>query len=246
MMSTTPGLIAAAARSCCELTKTRSTYALAYGSHAAGRAGPNSDLDLVLVTDARPGFQKIQALVAAVDKLHREHGLTVDTEVDYEAKLVADRVDVEAAVSLDCFERAGPAIIPEPVRLDPAWLNSRHFARRLLLNALTTEHVFLGGNAARYQRDCRRAAAAVARLALAIRAPATETTLADAVDTLVRAPDGAAGKDWLGYQPTSHLCSTVQYGMTTLATCGSVRVIDGHRYRLSPHRSARSELTGGT
>lgn len=224
-----PALFAAAARLCHGFL-TPGGYALAYGSHAAGRARTHSDLDLVLIADTRPDPEQLTALIAAVRCLHAEFGLELDTEVDYATKLVADRTDVDYAVSLGCFDRIGDRIVPRPVRTDPAWLNARPFAVRLLLNALTSEHVFLGGDTASYRRDRERAEKALARLVVGMQAPGAVTTLPLAVEALTRAPDGAAGKDFLGYAPTAHLCSTLATGMTALADDGAIRVEDGHRF----------------
>ncbi|OBF71982.1 hypothetical protein A9X06_29025 [Mycobacterium sp. 852002-51759_SCH5129042] len=233
-----PALFAAAARLCHRFLGPHD-YALAYGSHAVGRAGPRSDLDLVLITATRPDHEEVAALIAAVRALHAEFGLDLDTEVDYATKLVADRADVDLAAGLGCFDRAGERIVPEPVRIEPGWLNSRSFAVRLLLNALTSEHVFLGGDTARYRRDRARAEKALAQLVLAMRSPATETTLDQAVRVLTRTPGGAIGKDFLGYTPTAHLCSTLYTGMTALSDDGRVRIEDGHRFhRLPPNRPA--------
>lgn len=52
MTAMAPELFAAAARMCCDFIEPRGAYAPAHGSHAAGRAGPHSDLDPVLVADA--------------------------------------------------------------------------------------------------------------------------------------------------------------------------------------------------
>lgn len=62
----------------------------------------------------------------------------------------------------------------------------------------------------------------------------------------MRASHGLVGKDWLGYRPAAHLCSTVQYGMTTLAADGTVRVVDAHRYRLSTYSQTLSGFSEGT
>ncbi|MEU6562630.1 nucleotidyltransferase domain-containing protein [Nocardia nova] len=233
-----PALFTAASRLCHGFL-TPGGYALAYGSHAAGRARPHSDLDLVLIADTRPEPDELTALIAAVRSLHAEFGLDLDTEVDYAIKLVADRTDVEHAVSLGCFDRIGDRIVPQPVRTDPAWLNARRFAVRLLLNALTSEHVFLGGDATSYRSDRDRAEKALAQLVVGMQAPGAVTTLPLAVEALSRAPNGAAGKDFLGYTPTAHLCSTLATGMTALAADGAIRVEDGHRFHsLSPQTPA--------
>src|SRR5262249_7203141 len=142
----------------------------------------------------------------AVKALHHEHGLRLDTEVSYEIKLHATEPEIDAALRLRGFtlSPAGELRIP-PVVVEPWFLNSTPFKRRLILNALTTPHVFLGGAVRRYRRHCMAAERAVALVALALLDPATEFTVAEAARALVTGADGACGEDFLGYGPGPQL-----------------------------------------
>lgn len=205
-------------------------YGLAYGSHAGGRAGPNSDLDLVLIGRRRPGRERMRALSSRVVSLHHAFGLDLDTEVDYQTKLVATYSDVDAVVDLRCFDRVGVRLVPGPVIVEPRWLNSTEFGRRLLLNALTSEHVFLGGDVQRYRSDRCRAEESIARLAVSMM-DGRSFTVSDAVAALCRSTTGASGKDFLGYTPTAHLRSVVETGVAALVAAGDLEVLPGARLR---------------
>lgn len=224
----TPELFAAAAEVCRKFAPPRG-YGLVYGSQAVTGAS-RSDLDLVIVGRSRPGCHYMTDLVAAVCGLHVDFDLLTDTEVDYETKLFATYADVCCAVELRCFPRRQGVLNPAPVVAEPDWLNSSEFAQRLVLNALTSEHVFLGGDVQRYRADRSRAERAVASLALAMVAK-PEVTIQDAVAALTRSPEGARGKDFLGYQPTARLYSTIQSGFAALAAANVVEVVDGARFR---------------
>ncbi|MEV0080534.1 hypothetical protein AB0H58_29345 [Nocardia neocaledoniensis] len=225
----TPELFAAAADVCRDFAPPRG-YGLVYGSQAACDGKSRSDLDLVIIGRSRPGFQPMSELVAAVCGLHRDFGLTSDTEVDYETKLFATYADVCCAVELRCFPRREGNPSPEPVVADPDWLNSAEFAQRLVLNALTSQHVFLGGDVQRYRGDRSRAERAVASLALSL-VDKPEVSLQEAVAALTQSPAGARGKNFLGYEPNAHLYSTIQSGFAALAACNMVEAVGGARFR---------------
>ncbi|MFD4461477.1 hypothetical protein [Nocardia sp. NPDC058480] len=224
----TPELFAAAAELCRTFTPAGG-YGIVYGSQA-GSGDSRADLDLVLVGRDRLGRCIMDGLVAAVRRIHDGFGLAHDTEVDYETKLFATYSDVDQAVALRCFPRIDGLLSPVPVVVEADWLNSSAFAQRLLLNALTSEHMFLGGNVGRYRADRSRAEQAVAVLAISMLAT-PEITVPRAVQALTCAPDGAHGKDFLGYTRSAHLCSTVQSGLASLVARDLVEVIDGARFR---------------
>ncbi|WP_189026481.1 hypothetical protein [Nocardia rhizosphaerihabitans] len=220
----------AAAAQICRRFVPAGGYGLVYGSQAAGTDRSDSDLDMVLLGRPRLGYHAMDELITAVCCVHDDFGLPADTEVSYETKLFATYADVDRAVGLLCFPRIAGVLRPGPVVVEPSWLNSPTFAQRLLLNALTSEHVFLGGNVARYRADRSRAEQAIAVLAISM-LEGPEITVPDAVRVLTEAPSGARGKDFLGYTPGSRLCSTVQSGLASLVARNMVEVVDGARFR---------------
>lgn len=205
-------------------------YALAYGSHPAGTASTTSDLDLVLISARRLTAEQLATLVDAICRLHHDHGLGLDTEVDYAVKVHATYQDVARAVALRSFPTDDEGRISVPaVVVEPRFLNSEPFRLRLLLNALTSPHAFLGGNITRYDDHCRRAEQAVALLALSLHS-AVAITLGEAIAVLTEHVDGAGGEDFLGYRPGPHLYGVLQRGLARLADKGIVRNRDGYRF----------------
>lgn len=190
-----------------------SGYGLAYGSHVAHTASPRSDLDLVFIAPGRPAADTLDQLADAVQRLHHDHGLDLDTEVDYAAKVHASFADVDAAVSLRCFDiDAQGGVIASPVVVEPWFRNSPTFTQRLLLNALTSPHAFLGGAIDAYEHHRQQAEQALALLALSLLDSATTLTLNDAVTVLTHGPAGTTGKDYLGYVFNPELYSTLHRG----------------------------------
>nr|WP_246400659.1 nucleotidyltransferase domain-containing protein [Jiangella mangrovi] len=176
-------------------------FAVAYGSHARGRASARSDLDLLYVFDEQPAPDTIRYLVARVLRLHAAHGLTLDSEVAYAIKLWTTRGELHDALSLAGFTTAGGEIVISTVPTDPAYLNSPRFKARLILNALTSPHVFLGGDGHAHQRAARAAIGALTRLAVLTVGRPSAHELHELAAGLISDPvTGASGQDWLGYQ----------------------------------------------
>lgn len=175
-------------------------FAVAYGSHARGRASARSDLDLLYVFDEQPEPTAIRDLVARVQRLHAAHDLTLDYEVAYDLKLWTTHAELRDALDLTGFTAPGGKMVVSTVPTDPSYLNSARFKARLILNALTSPHVFLGGDVHAYQRAVRAAIAALARLAVLPIGSRTVYGVHDLVAMLLADPaTGATGQDWLGY-----------------------------------------------
>ncbi|MFC8044706.1 hypothetical protein [Nocardia sp. NPDC057353] len=211
----TPELFCAAAEVCHTFTPAGG-YGLAYGSQAVEPDSSLADLDIVLVGENRPGAAEMSDLVAAVSRIHEDFGLRVDTEVEYETKLFATYADIDHAVGLRCFPRSAGRLRPGPVITEIDWLNSSDFAQRLALNALTSAHLFLGGNVHRYRVDSARAERALILLVSSMLG--TEAFgVYDAVQALTHGPDGTQGKDFLGYHRNARLYATVRAGLARLS-----------------------------
>jgi hypothetical protein len=209
-------------------------YGLAYGSHPTGTATATSDLDLVLVTTGPLPPGRLDELVDVVRRLHHDHGLALDTEVDYAVKVHATCDDITQAVSLRCFptDDEGRIVVP-PVVVEPSFLNSEPFRLRLLLNALTSPHAFLGGSVTRYDEHRRQAERALGLLALGLHDD-TVITLPGALAVVTEHPNGAQGKDFLGYVPGPHLYGILHRALAGLAAEGVVRDLDGTRFGYDP------------
>ena len=209
----------------CELRRTyvgNGGYGIAYGSHAAGTASDSSDLDLLFVTTTELSEGIAADLIDAVLALHDRHGLALDQEVEYDNKVHATCADMIAAFTLNCFPHDSCGL-PKAAATFPSseFLNSSTFRARLLLNALTTPHVFLGGSVVLYQSHVERAERALATLAAAACRSRPNPTVCDLVAAVVTGPDGETGQDFLGYQPSPHLFSTLQRAVSRSHAVGA-------------------------
>ena len=214
-------------------------YGLAYGSHATAGGPPDSDLDLLFLVDHELAPARAAGLEPAVVELHRRHGLRLDTEVAYAVKLTATAAEARRALALAGFADQKPGQPPPPVLLqDPAYLNSPMFKLRLVLNALSSPNVFLGGDVALFDRHRRAAARAGAELALRL-LPDGPVTLAAAVGVLMTGPGGARHKDHLGYADAAALASTLTQGLHQLHAAGVLAIDDGVTWR--PRRSPQRQ-----
>ncbi|MDG4765118.1 nucleotidyltransferase domain-containing protein [Solwaraspora sp. WMMD406] len=223
-------------------------YGLAYGSHAAGNAKPDSDLDLLYVAATELGHTQAVRLIEQVVALHRKHQLRLDHEVAYEVKLYATLAQVDAAIALRglMIQPDGRLRVPQLVA-QPLFLNSVPFKLRLIFNALTSAHAFLGGNLNLYQHHRAQACRSLALLALALLDPVSSFTATQVVAVLTHGY-GTAGKDYLGYTGDATLYSALQQGLIHLAAEQAVTVVDGTHYRAHPQvcRQLVATLTGST
>ncbi|MBA0124384.1 hypothetical protein H0B56_02380 [Haloechinothrix sp. YIM 98757] len=141
--------------------------------------------------------------------------------------------DVDSAVRLQCFDiDSRGCITVSPVIVEPWFLNSRTFAHRLLLNALTSPHVFLGGDAVTYERHRKRAEHALAVLAVALLGGVNSFTLEEAVAAVTHGPEQASGEDFLGYIGSRHLYTILLRGLSRLARHGILRRPGRTRFEL--------------
>jgi predicted nucleotidyltransferase len=219
-----PDPLTSAARSLATQLLGPGRYCIAYGSHARDQHGPSSDLDVLQVTPAPPSPTQARRLQDRLIQLHREHGLHLDTEVAYEVKLVATHAEVRAALSHAAFP--SPAVPGQPVApavpSDAAYLNSASFKQRLILNALTSPNVFLGGDVDTFTEHTHAAEASLAVLSMRILADQRQPaglawfTLSQALDAILVGPGEATGEDFLGYHRSPSVLATLNRGLHRL------------------------------
>ncbi len=206
-------------------------YGLAYGSHADGSAHAMSDLDLLFVGEEPLPAGRQQMLIRDVIQLHKQHGLGLDQEVSYSSKLHATAAEVGEAVALGGFGlTADGEVAVDPVVVEPWFLDSRVFKLRLILNALTVPHVFLGGDGQLYECHREQAERSVTLLALSL-VDTREVTTPELLRALTVDPEGACGEDFLGYNDgpsrSPALFSLLQRGLSSLMSAGVVDSPDG-------------------
>src|SRR5262249_29523361 len=160
-------------------------FAVAYGSHARGTA-VDSDLELLFIGDEPLGGARTAWLTVKVHLLHHRYGLRLDDEVSYEVKLYATTDEVADAFSFGgCDVDAAGVLTVPPVLVEPAYLNSAAFKSRLIVNALTSPHIFLGGDIGAYRAYRARAARTVALIALSLLEDVHTVAVVDAVSVLI-------------------------------------------------------------
>ncbi|MEU2115119.1 nucleotidyltransferase domain-containing protein [Streptomyces sp. NPDC016459] len=194
-------------------------YALAYGSHAT-RPRPTSDLDLLYTGSEPLPEARLARLIDGVKQLHGDHGLSLDEEVSFTSKLYATTREIEHAAHLGGFD--GITAYATPVG-DSATLNSPAFKLRLVLNALTSPHVFLTGDIQTYRRHVAAAERGCALLALRITG-AGRLTLVTALRALLSSAEGLTEKHFLGYRHEPHLHAVLRRGFAHLAHDGQVHI----------------------
>lgn len=220
-------------------------FAVAYGSHARGRATASSDLDLLFAwqTDPAPGI--VDRLVAAVERLHTTHGFELDHEVAYPVKLCVTSGELSDAFGLRGFApTVDGALAVTPVTPDPDYLNSAVFKARLILNAFTSPHTFLTGDVVAYGGWHFEAHRALCLLGLDLVDELGAFTTADIVERLVRDPaTGATGEDWLGYDDADapHVYGTIAMALPDLISDGVVAYSNGTAWRQND-RARRSAI----
>lgn len=184
---------------------------LVYGSCALALEQDGSDVDVLFVVkdDGVKGVMGAEAVRETV-LLHDRHGLPVDAEVPFENKLVATKEDCKRSTNLEGFPSLAGArfglLNLDPLQKDPTFLGSRTMRLRLILNILTTPHIFVAGAASYYQQLVADGKAALARLSLCI-AGAGEHTVESLVSLLLRGPNAPfpEGEFYLGYRTDCRL-----------------------------------------
>jgi arginyl-tRNA synthetase len=239
---TTVQALAAAA----DIQQTRGgLFAIAYGSHARGRARSSSDLDLLFAWQADPAPGIVDRLIIDVERLHTAHGLELDHEVAYPVKLCVTSGELTDAFGLRGFApTVDGALTVTPVTPDPGYLNSAVFKARLILNAFTSPHTFLTGDGVAYEGWRFEAVRALCLLGLDLVDGLGAFTTADIVERLVRDPaTGATGEDWLGYvnADAPHLYGTIAMALPDLVSDGVAAPSNGTLWRQND-RARRSVI----
>lgn len=216
-------------------------FAVAYGSHARG-TGVDSDLDLLFVGHTPISATRRAWLAAEVEHLHQRHGLRLDEELSYEVKPHASRSEIAQAISFGGYniDATGTLTVP-PVLVEPAYLNSAAFKYRLIVNALTSPHLFLGGDAGRYRTYQARAARTAALVALSLLDESDALAVTDAVAVLIGDAGGVTGEDFLGYAEADAplLYGLLQAAFADLTTRRILHPLDGPHPVHSPKTAPR-------
>lgn len=173
----------------------RQYFACVYGSYAYNCHTFDSDIDFfVAVTELKP--TDTQKMIDVMKFLAEKYNLGLDAEVPYENKLVVSLDDLNHMAALDAFDLDSNNQTVPTVKKDEIFLSSPEIRWRLLMNALTTPHLFIAGNQNFYSAQRERAEYALRDLANYL-APSDPT---QKIERLFVNPDGVAGEMYLGYK----------------------------------------------
>jgi arginyl-tRNA synthetase len=137
------------------------------------------------------------------------------------------------------IDPSGHVRVP-PLVAEPRFLNSQPFKLRLILNAVSTGHVFLAGNLTSYRRHRARTDLALGLLTTGLLADHDSFTVADALTALTCGRGGEVGKDHLGYLPDPALYSALRRALAEAALSQMITDEDGHRF--TQHHARRRAL----
>lgn len=123
----------------------RNYFACVYGSYATEEHTALSDLDFFIALEECTDSDMAAAKGLAF-AFFEQHGLAIDNEVPFENKLVVTYADTQHAVQLDSFVVHGDSVEIPPIEKTAEFLASDAVRWRLILNALTTPHLFVAGS----------------------------------------------------------------------------------------------------
>ena len=172
-------------------------FMIVYGSYAYGVNTSSSDLDFVTIArKVKPG--NLQRTLDFAFDLYRKHGLALDNEVPHEKKLLADYKTLESAIRGGGFERRDGSIYVPKIVKTPEFLSSDEIAMRLLLNAMTSKNILVGGDQKHYSR--KRNEALENMVAFIFSATNRNSfTIPEFTQALISAPE-RQGEMYLGYK----------------------------------------------
>lgn len=182
-----------------EYFRDRAHFGCNYGSYATGMQSKESDIDVFFAVEyVKP--EDVVDLTRFIVQYHLDRGLKQDEEVPYDNKLVVSYDDVESAVKLYGLETRGGRIHIPPVVKDKKFLSSLAVRYRLIFNALTSPHNFVGRDRKSYEDFRRIAEESLIRLAHELLKPGSEANPVNLTQALLQGPGMEEGEMFLGYK----------------------------------------------
>ena len=138
-------------------------------------------------------------MVSFIKEIHKKHGLKIDAEVPHEKKILVSLQDFEKGIRGHGFEvKEGRVYIPE-IKKTPEFLSSDEIVMRLMLNAITSKHIFVTGNKKYYLEKRKQALENLIRLFMSAK-NMQETTVNELVENIIRKNKIEHGELFLGYK----------------------------------------------
>lgn len=173
-------------------------FVLVYGSYASGHYCNTSDVDVFIVVDRYNSKDFTKSLNFLTD-LHTRYNLKIDNEVPYVNKLIVSYKDVMHAIALDPFIYKEEKYHVPPIRKSKKFLSSQEIRWRLILNALTSPHLFIYGNKKKYLSFKNNMEKSIVRLASGL-IGAQKPTTNNLTKILLTSVYGEEGEMYLGYK----------------------------------------------
>jgi len=169
-----------------------------YGSCASKSYNNKSDIDLFIVAReySKADFKKIYDFII---NLHICNNLILDNEVPYKNKLLVSYKDMESAIALKSFIKKGNNYFIPIVEKNETFFSSKEIRWRILLNALTSPHIYLYGNKQKYSEFKNKAEKAILRLANGLMQK-DNSTINDKINILFFGVNNEEGEMYLGYK----------------------------------------------
>lgn len=201
-------------------------FSLVYGSHASGTHSLESDIDLFVVAESSTLFDLNKIKKFVID-LHKINKIKIDNEVPFENKLLINYPEAEEAARLKGFIiRSGKVIIP-PVVKTKKFLGSKEIRSRLLINALTTPHIYLGRDYRSYKNTKDIAERGITLLAMS-NLNQKRFKVAEVIKFLLMGKHGEEEEMYLGYKRhrsvVKYLHNLVAKNLKNLEREGSMRL----------------------
>lgn len=191
----------------------RQYFACNYGSYATDSFHPSSDIDIFFAAEEVTP-EDITAVTSFMIQYHLENGLARDEEVPYENKLMVSYNDVNQAANLAGLDQNGMQIVVPKVIKDASFLSSLKVRFRLLFNALTSPHQFIGRDYQAYSIFKDVAERNLFKLAKALSNGTVDLNLGNLIEALLQSPNGEEGELFLGYKKNK---KTIDYLKGVLA-----------------------------
>ncbi|MDD3287507.1 MAG: nucleotidyltransferase domain-containing protein [Alphaproteobacteria bacterium] len=226
--------------------KQKSTgFCLIYGSQATSTNTEASDIDIMFINKRKP--PSIKAYANFITKLHNNFGCKIDNEVPYDNKIVISYEEAKKAANLTSFIFAGKELIIPPIKKESIFLGSKHIKYRLVFNALTGPHIFVGGDVDDYKKIMNTAVHSLAILAMAINGKNT-FVVPDLIDALKRGESGAEGEDYLGYKDSqlvnNAMWSNLNMGLNQLCKTHKIELVSPGKYAITKNSTPEKLAVG--
>lgn len=182
-----------------------------YGSFASNQNTSSSDIDFFVACE-HPSMALFDKVRAVLDQVSQKHLLTIDAEVPFENKLLVSFDDVMRATKLEPFlTPAGYNV--SPIQKSDDFLASAAMRQRLIFNSLTTPHEYVSGDWLRYVRFRFQAEHSLVTLVAALQT-GNQTSIDEAIQTLLSDDNENSGEMYLGYKDKSSVRAYLAYILT--------------------------------